>query len=248
MGFREFITLGRLAVERHDGWDGDAESCVERFCWLSLAKKRILGGHMQVSSHRETEVKLRVSNLRALRGRLRELRAESLGRVHEFNMLFDTPDRILARRGELVRLRLVTDQTQLRTATLTFKGPSVADGPYKVREETEHAVANPDLFRQALGALNLQTFFQYEKHRTTFRLPGLPHLLVQLDETPIGNFLELEGEPQAIDRAARRLGYSKRDYLTESYLGLYLQICRRKKLAPGDMLFSRRRLRTRRPR
>lgn len=192
------------------------------------------------SSHQETEVKLRVADLRALRKRLSDLGAESLGRVHEYNTLFDTPDRALARRGELVRLRLVTDQAERQAATLTFKGPSVAAGPYKVREESEHRVADPELFQQALEALRLQPFFRYEKYRTTFRIPGLAGVQVELDETPIGNFVELEGEPEAIDRAARQLGYSKRDYVTESYLGLYLQQCSRRKLTPGDMLFARR--------
>jgi hypothetical protein len=60
---------------------------------------------------------------------------------------------------------------------------------------------------------------------------------VELDETPIGEFLELEGPPSAIDRMAKLLGYSRSDYITKSYLALYLAQCRKKGLVAGDMLF-----------
>ncbi|MCL6481087.1 MAG: class IV adenylate cyclase [Firmicutes bacterium] len=195
--------------------------------------------------HQETEVKLRVANLSALRRRLRALGARSEGRVHELNTLFDTPDHALARRGELVRLRIVTDSRHRRRTLLTFKGSAGARGPYKVREEFEQEVVNPEVFRTALAALRLQPFFQYEKFRTTFRLPGLSDVLVEVDETPIGNFVELEGVPAAIDRAAERLGYSRSEYLRESYLGLYLEDCRRRQRVPSDMLFTRRAARRR---
>ena len=41
-----------------------------------------------------------------------------------------------------------------------------------------------------------------------------------------------------IDRAAEALGYARRDYLTKNYLTLYAEECRRKGVAPGNMLFS----------
>jgi len=195
---------------------------------------------VRTEHHRETEVKLRIASLPALRRRLRALGARPEGRVHEFNTLFDTPDRVLARRGELVRLRITTDSRRRRRALLTFKGPGGARGPYKVREEFEQEVVDPELFRSALAALRLQPFFQYEKFRTTFRLPNLSDVLVEVDETPIGNFIELEGTPAAIDRAAERLGYSRSEYLRESYLELYLEDCRQRRRAPSDMLFVRR--------
>ncbi len=53
-------------------------------------------------------------------------------------------------------------------------------------------------------------------------------LLIEVDETPIGTFVELEGPPAAIDRAATELGYSKRDYIVTNYLSLYVEDCRRK--------------------
>jgi len=85
-------------------------------------------------------------------------------------------------------------------------------------------------------------WFRYEKYRTTFRLPGskawAKGLLIELDETPIGNFVELEGPAPAIDQAAAELGYSKRDYVLKNYLTLYVEECRRRGEQPAHMVFS----------
>jgi hypothetical protein len=71
-------------------------------------------------------------------------------------------------------------------------------------------------------------------------------LLIELDETPAGAFLELEGPRRAIDHAARLLGYSRGDYLTKSYVALWGEHCRRSSLPWGDMLFPRAKRRAKR--
>ena len=93
-----------------------------------------------------------------------------------------------------------------------------------------------------LEELGFSVWFRYEKYRTTFRLPASKAwargLLIELDETPIGTYVELEGPGGAIDRAATELGYSKGDYVLKSYLTLYLEECRRKGVEPVHMLFT----------
>ncbi len=79
--------------------------------------------------------------------------------------------------------------------------------------------------------------FRYEKFRTTYTLPGISGLKVEFDETPIGFFLELEGNAGAIDRAARLLGYTRSDYMTSTYGALYIADCRRRGRKPSNMLF-----------
>jgi adenylate cyclase class 2 len=211
-----------------------------------------------MKSHRsqEIEVKVRVKDPAAIRRRLArlKLRPTPAGRVHEHNILFDTPQGGLAKHGQLLRIRQEAPPGKPRAAqnaTLTYKGPAVpAAGPprvgkgqYKIREELEAAVPDPDGLRLILERLGLRGWFQYEKYRSTFRPPATlawaAGLQVELDETPIGIFLELEGPPEAIDRAAALLGYSTSDYITESYLRLYLDHCRKQAVPAGDMLFPR---------
>jgi adenylate cyclase class IV len=88
-----------------------------------------------------------------------------------------------------------------------------------------------------LSALGYLPVFRYEKFRTTYALPGISALKIELDETPMGTYLELEGSVAGIDRAACHLGYSRREYITGSYGALYLASCRRQGRKPGDMLF-----------
>jgi adenylate cyclase, class 2 len=217
---------------------------------------------------KETEIKLEVSDKKILLRSLKHLRAsvvpESPGRVHEMNVIFDTPEGALAKRGQLLRIRTTTpepskgrssraraDKSPKQRMLLTFKLPIAAedghsrpssDATHKVREELELEVADAGTLTRVFEGLGMKGWFRYEKYRTTFRLPAslswAKGLLIELDETPIGTFVELEGQPDAIDRAAKELGYAKRDYIVESYLALYVKACRRRGQEPRDMLFS----------
>ena len=217
---------------------------------------------MKPSNNQEVEVKLRVADVAALRRRLARLkmRLAPTGRVHEMNTLFDTPQGGLAKHGQLLRIRLEEPPGKRATpgqAILTYKGPAEPGTPaeekpfgsaqgrqgkrYKVREELEASVADPERLRLILERLGLRGWFRYEKYRASFQPPASQRwaagLQVELDETPIGAFLELEGAPEAIDRAAKLLGYGPADYITRSYLALYLDQCRKQGKPAGDMLF-----------
>jgi adenylate cyclase class 2 len=199
----------------------------------------------------EIEIKLRVADEPAARRLLRRLRARSLGRIHEQNTLFDTAENVLGRSGRILRVRHVQkmgQESSLRngsrprrklsppTGVLTFKAP-VEGGRYKAREEIEVSIDPPERAEHILGRLGYRPWFRYEKFRTTFRLPGLPRLSVELDETPVGVFFELEGPRDSIDRAARRLGYQPSDYLNVSYYELFLEQRERLGLPPDAMVF-----------
>jgi adenylate cyclase, class 2 len=181
----------------------------------------------------EIEIKLRLkSNLNETRRVLRELGFRvSKGRVHESNVLLDTSSGALRSHGKLIRVRRVGARS-----VLTYKGPS-EQGKYKKRHEIE--VPLPDAFgvEQILNEMGYRPIFRYEKFRTEYRKgPGNGKVL--LDETPIGNYLEIEGSPRWIDRTAQSLGFSASDYITRSYGYLYLAYCRERRTQPADMLFS----------
>jgi len=210
-------------------------------------------------SNREIEIKLRVANVSALRRRLNQLGAREVSpRTHESNTLYDTPKKHLARRGRLIRIRIEKPspakhgehRPQPTQVLLTFKGPPQASSHvrpaidttrnksrYKVREELEIAISDAEHMHRILIALGLRPMFRYEKFRTTYALRGLRNLKIEFDETPIGAFLELEGSPSAIDRAAKLLGYARSHYITQTYGALYIADRRRHGSRPTDMLF-----------
>jgi len=197
---------------------------------------------MLLRAHRETEIKLRIPNIAALVRNLRHVQARCLGRVLEHNTLFDTPDSDMRRRGRLLRVRVETPARSLlipagrRRAWITSKAPVAALGRplYKEKLESECQIDAGRDWIAAFRPLGLRPGFQYEKFRTSFQLGSL-HL--DLDETPVGTFLEIEGAPQAIDRLARALGFSSRDYVRGTYWDLYAADCRRRRRIPRNMLF-----------
>jgi adenylate cyclase, class 2 len=201
-----------------------------------------------VPGHREIEIKLRVADLGQIIGKIRSLGARTRGRVHEYNALFDTPDLGFWRTGRLLRLRVETPAASRpipagrRGAWLTSKVPAPARARgsrslFKERLESEVSVANPLRFLRRIARLGFRRGFCYEKYRTPFRIPGL-NLHIDLDETPVGVILELEGSPYLIRSVARRLGFSRRDYLRSTYGELYAAECRRRGIPPGNMLFG----------
>ena len=214
----------------------------------------------------EREIKLRSEDVKALRRLLKKLGAQPVGdgqgRVHERNVIFDTLQGGLAKHGQLLRIRTETPEIHGKSkkaqwrprVVLTFKRPVArplagdadhgAYAAHKVREEIEMEVADAATLTKIFEGLGMSGWFRYEKYRTTFRLPASKKwaqgLLIELDETPIGTFVELEGPAPAIDRAAAELGYSQRDYLLKNYLTLYVEQCRRKGEQPVHMVFPAR--------
>ncbi|MDE3109819.1 MAG: class IV adenylate cyclase [Acidobacteriota bacterium] len=199
---------------------------------------------MQGRSGLEIEIKLRVADVPVLIRRLAALGASPEGRVFERNTVYDTTDSFFKRTGRLLRLRTEvpvgskTLRASRHSARATFKAPAPADprSRYKEKLETELPVPNPERWARDLHTLGFRIGFQYEKYRTSFRLPGV---YACLDETPVGAFLELEGKPATIDRTARRLGYSDRDYIRGTYWDLYADDCARRGVLPRYLLFSR---------
>jgi len=200
----------------------------------------------------EREIKLRVRDEQAVKAALSRLSAKPCGlgngRVHEWNTIFDTERQDLAKRGQLLRIRRQTPDSESAKVRyiLTFKQPSDAehDGHgHKVREEIETEVSDGEALKRIIEGLGVKGWFVYEKYRTTMKLPDSESwardLTIELDETPIGTFLELEGPAEAIDRAARDLGFSKEDYITNSYLGLYLDARRQSGGLPENMVFEK---------
>ena len=213
---------------------------------------------------KETEIKLRITDVRAFHRALKRIGARPAGpgssKVHEENVIFDTPQGGLAKHGQLLRIRTATPEVRGKSRTtgskqravLTFKQPmvhpagagmeSVSHGSYKVRDEIELEVTDPGNLARIFEGLGMSGWFRYEKYRTTFRLPASKAwangLLIELDETPIGTFVELEGPASAIDRAAEDLGFTKHDYVLKNYLRLYMEDCRRRGEQPRDMVFS----------
>jgi adenylate cyclase class 2 len=86
-----------------------------------------------------------------------------------------------------------------------------------------------------LRTLGFAPTFRYEKYRAEWS-DGTGHVV--LDETPIGNFGEIEGRPRWIDRTARALGIGRGDYITQTYAPMFFAWKRRTRSPATEMTFS----------
>ena len=182
----------------------------------------------------ETEIKLRLA-----RG---PEHASALLKQHGFRVTcprqletdqtFDLPSGELRQSGRLLRLRSAGGRWMV-----TYKGPPQS-GNHKSREEIETAVSDGPAFAQILAGLGYQPSFAYEKFRTTYKALG-EEGIATVDETPIGDFLELEGPGYWIDQTALRLGFEPADYITSSYATLYEEHRGKNATVPRDMKFYR---------
>lgn len=181
----------------------------------------------------ETEIKIRVGDVEEIEARLR-VRGfeEAVGRSLERNTVWDTPERMLKGSGEIVRLRETHG-----THVLTYKGKAETQ-KYKIREELEDELTGTYAVTRIFERLGLKPMFRYEKFRTEYRRNGGAGV-VTVDETPIGNFIELEGPPEWIDATADELGFSESDFSTKSYGALYIEHCNERGVTPSHMVFER---------
>jgi adenylate cyclase class 2 len=175
----------------------------------------------------EIELKFPLSSPESLQTRLPHLGFQLVTpRTYEHNALYDTPTRDLRRRREVLRIR------QYGTlCTVTHKRQPEQQVPvdttrYKIRIETETIVAEREALSEIFQQLGYNPVFIYEKYRTEWSHPVGPdsdttaHLLI--DETPIGNYVELEGPTDWIDRTLAELNIDPATCLTDSYGKLFL--------------------------
>jgi adenylate cyclase class 2 len=148
--------------------------------------------------------------------------------------LYDTADDTLRKQGCIIRVRTERWDDGSETTRLTVKGP-VQPGEMKVREEHETRVEHAPALQEAFRVLGLRPWFRYQKVREEFSTPGL---VVAIDETPVGIYVELEGDADAIHAAASALGRTPADFILDSYYRLFMKRRDELRLSGSDMVFA----------
>lgn len=143
--------------------------------------------------------------------------------------LFDTDDESLKRQRSVLRIR-----RDGPTSILTFKGP-VQPGPMKLREEIETAAADGDMLRAIFDRLGLRSWFRYEKYREEFTAEGV---IIAVDETPVGTFVEIEGTSDGIYAMAAAMGKGVGDFILDSYYRLFMKTREPLGFKGPDMVFD----------
>jgi adenylate cyclase, class 2 len=157
-------------------------------------------------------------------------------RHFEDNWLLDTEQHQLGAQSSVLRVRMVEGK-----GLLTYKGKddNAPTSQFKLRVELETELGDPYEALAIFARLGYHRFFRYQKYRSVYEapLPSGQSLHVMADETPRGDFLELEGAEAAIAEAVQLLGITPAEYILDSYLGLQLQHCRAQGRPLEDMVF-----------
>ncbi len=151
------------------------------------------------------------------------------GRRLQEDALLDTDDEQLRRQRCVLRVRMENGKSRL-----TWKGP-VQPSIMKLREELETVVGDGEVLLRVFGELGLHIWFRYEKYREEF---SHEDVIVAIDETPVGVFVEVEGTENGIADMASALGLTPDDYIVDSYRSLFLQHRERSGLTGSDMVFD----------
>lgn len=178
----------------------------------------------------EVEIKFLIDDHAAIEEKLRTARFhETTKSTHESNTLYDFDGAPLRRKGELLRIREFGGKWKV---THKAKGKS---GKHKSRAETETSIGDGEKLAAIFHSLGLRPSFTYEKFRSEWS-DGKGEVV--LDHTPIGDFGEIEGEPDWIDQVAKQLGVSEDKYITGSYAELFQQFKLRTRCKAENMTFK----------
>ena len=178
----------------------------------------------------EREIKLRFGSAEDARAAILASGATPLlGRRLQEDALLDTDDEQLRRRRCVLRVRIENGKSRL-----TYTGP-VQPGAMKVREEIETVAGDGLMLLRVLEEIGLHVWFRYQKYREEF---AHEDVIVAIDETPVGVFVEIEGGEQGIASMAEALGRTQDDYILDSYRGLFLKHREAFGLSGPDMVFE----------
>jgi adenylate cyclase class 2 len=182
----------------------------------------------------ETEIKFSVRDQAELEAKLAAAGFRLVTpRSFESNVLYDTADRRLRAKQELVRLRSYAGRWVLTHKRVPDSG--IGEDRHKHRVETETDVSDGDALAEVFRSLGLLPAFRYEKWRSEWS-DDEGHCVV--DETPVGIFAELEGQPAWIDRVSRQLGVAPEEQLILSYGRLFDLWRERTGSTAQDMTFA----------
>jgi adenylate cyclase class 2 len=186
---------------------------------------------MSTTTMVEREIKLRYDSVESARAAILATGATPLlGRRLQEDALLDTADESLRRRRCVLRVRLENGKSRL-----TFKGP-VQPSIMKLRDELETIAGDGVVLLRVFEELGFHVWFRYEKYREEF---SHEEVIVAIDETPVGIFVEIEGSEPGIATMAKALGRRPNDYVLDSYRGLFLKYRDEYGITGSDMVFDR---------
>jgi len=174
----------------------------------------------------ETEVKIKINAVEPIKQKLLEMKAELYKkRALQTDIYLDNG-----------RLRKKDQTLKIRdNAIFTYKGPSQKKNNIRSNEEIEIMIDNAAHLQLLLERLGYKQYWKKERYRESY-LVNMTQICI--DETPMGNFIEIEGKKENIVDIAKQLGFSQKNFIADGYGKLWREFAKQNK-RKGDMVFQK---------
>jgi len=125
---------------------------------------------------------------------------------------YDLRDHSMSLRDHVLRLRVYEDDTG-RRAHLEWKGPTLYQAGFKVRDEVSTGVTDADALADILEKLGYVVTVEIEREIVQYELNGAT---VRFEQYPdMDPLVEVEGSPDAIERAVETIGLARSGFTSE---------------------------------
>lgn len=162
---------------------------------------------------KEIEVKVVVKDFKVIKKKLKELGAKKkCPKTFEKNVLFGHK-KLRFKQDWILRLRKFGKKN-----LLTLKTNAKGKKGFKVREEINILIEDFEKMKKIFTKLGFFEVFYYEKYREDYIYNGLN---ISLDKTPIGNYVELEGDYKNILDFLKKINVKIEETISISYLQLF---------------------------
>jgi adenylate cyclase class IV len=160
----------------------------------------------------EVELKSVITDIDRLRAAVERAGAVLTYAGHLIDRRYDTPDCALNARDEVLRVRTYRTPAEVR-AELDWKGPTRRDGGYKLREELDVHVVEPDALDEILQRLGYVVTIVIDREIVQYDLDGA---MIRFERYPrMDELVEVEGTPEQIERAILALGLPRKGFTSE---------------------------------
>ncbi|MEP6730277.1 MAG: class IV adenylate cyclase [bacterium] len=163
----------------------------------------------------EVELKSVVDDLERRRAAV-----EAAGATHVFSgrledRRYDTGDRSLTARDQVLRVRVYRDAQGTRSE-LDWKGPTRREHGYKLREELETSVTDGDTLVAILDNIGYVVTIAIDREIVQYDLDGA---MIRFERYPrMDTLVEVEGTPEQIERAISIIGLPRDGFTSERLL------------------------------
>jgi len=181
--------------------------------------------------NKEIEIKLKIDNLEELEHLINQAGAVLVHpEVLQRTIRFDTPEQDLEKKGVFLRVR--TGEKSIMTVK---KKIDKTETRYFERNEWETEISDSKMAEEMLKNLGFEKILIMEKYRKTYSLDGV---WLSIDRLPFGNFIEIEGAKDDIDRMVELLKLKTAVPITVTYWDLHDEYNREHHLTEENIVFN----------